>query len=121
MTNILCIGIGGFIGAIFRYLISIYTSKLFLSKIPIGTLIANVLGGLLIGIIMEMSLKTNLISPHLKLFLTTGLMGGLTTFSTFSYETVILIEGGRFVFAILNIILNLFLSLTGVLIGKFLI
>ncbi|MCC3869394.1 CrcB family protein [Terrisporobacter mayombei] len=48
-------------------------------------------------------------------------MGGLTTFSTFSYETVILIEGGKFVFAALNIILNLFLSLIGLSIGKFLI
>ncbi|WP_018592090.1 fluoride efflux transporter CrcB [Terrisporobacter glycolicus] len=121
MINILCIGIGGFIGAIFRYLISIYASKLFLSKIPIGTLIANILGGLLIGFIMEISIKTDLISPHLKLFLTTGFMGGLTTFSTFSYETIALMDGGKFVLAILNIILNLFLSLVGVLVGKFLI
>lgn len=121
MINILCVGIGGFIGAIVRYIVSLYTSKIFLSKVPIGTLIVNVLGGFLIGIIMGINIKTDLISPNIKLFLTTGIMGGLTTFSTFSYETIILIEGGNFIFAIINIILNLLLSLGGVYIGKFII
>lgn len=121
MINILCVGIGGFLGAIIRYGISMSTSKVFLCKIPIGTLIVNILGGLLIGFIMEISIKTDLISPQLKLFLTTGIMGGLTTFSTFSYETIMLIEGGNFNFAIVNIILNLFLSLIGVWIGKLII
>lgn len=121
MINILCVGIGGFIGAIVRYIVSFYTSKIFLSKVPIGTLIVNVLGGFLIGIIMGINMKTDLISPNMKLFLTTGIMGGLTTFSTFSYETIILIEGGSFIFAIINIVLNLLLSLGGVYIGKFII
>ena len=121
MINILCVGIGGFIGAIIRYLISSYTSKIFLSKIPIGTLLVNVIGGFFIGLIMQISVKTNSISPHMKLFLTTGFLGGLTTFSTFSYETLMLVEGGEFVFATINIILNLFLSLGGVSFGKFII
>ena len=121
MINILCVGIVGFIGAIIRYLISSYTSKIFLSKIPIGTLLVNVIGGFFIGLIMQISVKTNSISPHMKLFLTTGFLGGLTTFSTFSYETLMLVEGGEFVFATINIILNLFLSLGGVSFGKFII
>lgn len=121
MINILCVGIGGFIGAIIRYIVSLYTSKIFLSKLPIGTLIVNVLGGFLIGIIMEINVKTDLISRNMKLFLATGIMGGLTTFSTFSYETIILIEGGSFIFAIINMTLNLLLSLGGVYIGKFII
>ncbi|MDD7754403.1 MAG: fluoride efflux transporter CrcB [Clostridiales bacterium] len=119
--NIICVGCGGFLGAISRYIISIYTSKQFLFKIPLGTLIVNVLGGFLIGLIMELTIKNNFISPQLKLFLTTGIMGGLTTFSTFSYETIVLIKEGNILLAILNILLNLILSLLGVVLGNIVI
>lgn len=119
--NIICVGCGGFLGAISRYIISIYTSKQFLFKIPLGTLIVNVLGGFLIGFIMELTIKNNFISPQLKLFLTTGIMGGLTTFSTFSYETIVLMKEGNILLAILNILLNLILSLLGVVLGNIVI
>ena len=119
--NIFCVGCGGFLGAIARYIISIYTSKQFLFKIPLGTLIVNVLGGFLIGFIMELTIKNNFISPQLKLFLTTGIMGGLTTFSTFSYETIVLMKEGNILLAILNILLNLILSLLGVVLGNIVI
>ena len=77
MQKIIYVGIGGCIGATIRYLITMYSSKLFNSGIPLGTLIANVLGGFFIGAIMEISMSTDLISPNLKLFLTTGIMGGI--------------------------------------------
>ena len=118
MMNIVFVGLGGFIGASTRYLISLYASKLFTSKIPIGTLTVNILGSLIIGIVMELTLKTSLISPHMKLFLTTGFLGGLTTFSTFSYETMELIEEGELLLAIFNIALNLLLSLGGAILGR---
>ena len=117
MQKIICVGIGGFIGASMRYLISIQSSKLLNSSIPLGTLIANVLGGFLIGVIMEISMSTDLISPNLKLFLTTGIMGGLTTFSTFSYETISLLSDGKYMLGFGNIFLNLILSLGGVVLG----
>lgn len=119
MKQLFYVGIGGFIGACLRYIISLYSSKLLGTQLPYGTLIVNVLGGILIGLIMELSLTTNLISPNLKLFLTTGIMGGLTTFSTFSYETVTLFSNGSYVLAMLNGGLNLFLSIAGVVVGKF--
>ena len=121
MMNIVFVGLGGFIGASTRYLISLYASKLFTSKIPIGTLTVNILGSLIIGIVMELTLKTSLISPHMKLFLTTGFLGGLTTFSTFSYETMELIEKGELLLAIFNIALNLLLSLGGSILGRVII
>ena len=121
MMNIVIVGLGGFIGASTRYLISLYASKLFTSKIPIGTLTVNILGSLIIGIVMELTLKTSLISPHMKLFLTTGFLGGLTTFSTFSYETMELIEKGELLLAIFNIALNLLLSLGGAILGRVII
>lgn len=119
MQKIIYVGIGGFIGASLRYIISIHSPKLFGTQLPYGTLIVNVLGGILIGLIMELSLTTNLISPNLRLFLTTGIMGGLTTFSTFSYETITLFNSGSLMLATLNTCLNLFLSLGGVVLGTF--
>lgn len=119
MLKILYVGIGGFIGASLRYIISYHSPKLFGNHFPFGTLIVNVIGGLLIGFIMELSLSTDSISPNLRLFLTTGIMGGLTTFSTFSYETVNLISEGNYIGGTLNICLNLFLSIIGVVLGRF--
>ena len=60
---------------------------------------------------MDFSIKSGAISPNLRLFLTTGLLGGLTTFSTFSYETTTLLHEGNYLLGALNISLNLFLSL----------
>ena len=118
MVEILSVGLGGFLGAISRYIISMQASRLFTGRIPIGTLCVNILGGLLIGLILELNSRTNVVSPQMKLFLTTGLMGGLTTFSTFSYETVGLFSDGSYTSAMINIILNVVLSLVGVIIGK---
>lgn len=120
LQNVFYVGIGGFLGASLRYIISLQLSKWFNSSIPIGTLTVNVIGGLLIGLIMEISLTTDLIPSNLRLFLTTGILGGLTTFSTFSYETIGLFYEGSYLFACANICLNLFLSLFGVILGRLL-
>ncbi|MFT8350418.1 fluoride efflux transporter CrcB [Clostridium saccharoperbutylacetonicum] len=118
MQKIIFVGIGGGIGAVIRYLVTIQSTKMINSDFPLGTLIVNVVGGFLIGMIVELSISTDLISPELKLFLTTGIMGGLTTFSTFSLETINLISSGRYFFGVANILLNLSLSLGGVLLAK---
>lgn len=118
MQKIIFVGIGGGIGAVIRYLVTIQSTKMINSDFPLGTLIVNVVGGFLIGMIAELSISTDLISPELKLFLTTGIMGGLTTFSTFSLETINLISSGRYFFGIANIFLNLSLSLGGVVLAK---
>lgn len=120
VQKIIYVGIGGFIGAAIRYLVTLQSSKIINSNIPLGTLIVNVVGGFLIGMIMELSMSTNLISPNMRLFLTTGIMGGLTTFSTFSYETIGLINDGRYILGISNVLLNVFLSIGGVALASFL-
>ena len=116
MQKLLYVGLGGFIGAALRYFIS---TKMAVTPIPWGTLLVNVAGGILIGVIMQLCLTTNSISPNMKLFLTTGVMGGLTTFSSFSYETVTLFSSGDIKHGVMNICLNLFLCLGGVLIGQY--
>ncbi|MGQ9855994.1 MAG: fluoride efflux transporter CrcB [Fervidobacterium sp.] len=118
MSKILIVGFGGFIGAILRYLMSWQMVKISQVDIPLGTLLVNSLGGFLIGAIMEFSISTELISPELRLFLTTGILGGFTTFSTFSYETVALLSDGAYMLGFLNVVLNLFLSIFGVILGR---
>lgn len=120
LQKIIYVGIGGFIGAATRYMVTLQSAKMIDSNIPLGTLIVNVVGGFLIGIIMELSMSTDLISPNMRLFLTTGIMGGLTTFSTFSYETISLINDGRYMLGITNVLLNVFLSIGGVALASFL-
>ncbi|MBC8063142.1 MAG: fluoride efflux transporter CrcB [Clostridiaceae bacterium] len=121
MQKIFYVGIGGFVGASLRYIISIQSTKWFGSSFPFGTLIVNVLGGFLMGAIMQISTDTTLISPNQRLILTTGVLGGLTTFSTFSLETINLFSDSRYVLGTLNISLNLFFSLFGLIVGKLLI
>jgi len=121
MQKIFYVGIGGFIGASLRYIISIQSTKWFGTNFPFGTLIVNVLGGFLMGVIMQLSSDTTLISPNQKLILTTGILGGLTTFSTFSLETTLLFSDARYTLAALNMGLNLFFSLLGLVAGRILI
>lgn len=113
------VGCGGFIGASLRYLISLWATKGIGPQFPFGTLIVNVLGAIIIGFVTEMSLRTTVVSPTMKTFITTGMMGGLTTFSTFSLETITIFSHGNFGLGSVNIILNLFLSLVGVILGQF--
>ncbi|SHE69187.1 fluoride efflux transporter CrcB [Clostridium fallax] len=114
---IFIVGCGGFIGAALRYLISINAAKVFGANFPYGTLIANIIGAIIIGFVMRLSLYTTIISPNKKLFLTTGMMGGLTTFSTFSYETVSMLNSGEYIIGIANLGLNVILSFIGVVLG----
>ncbi len=121
MLNIILVGAGGFLGACLRYIVTLNSAKVFGTDFPYGTLIVNVTGGIVIGIIMEFSQNSGMVSDNMKLFLTTGIMGGLTTFSTFSYETISFFAGGNYILAILNAGLNVFLSFSGVLLGKYIV
>lgn len=103
-------GLGGFLGAALRYTVSGATQK-YLGDFPIGTLIVNVAGGLLMGFLMEASTSVWPVSMQFRLFLTTGMLGGLTTFSTFSYETISYLSDGEYLMGGMNAGLNLFLAL----------
>ncbi|CDG35810.1 putative membrane protein [Acetivibrio thermocellus BC1] len=120
MFRILIAGVGGFIGASLRYIISGLSIRVFGDSFPYGTLFVNILGGLLIGFIMEASVSLWPVSPNIRIFLTTGILGGLTTFSTFSYETISMLSDGSYLMGGINAGLNLFLSLFCAWLGKFL-
>ena len=96
MQNLLLIGCGGFLGAVCRAVLSGAVAK-FCPDSPLATLCVNALGSFLIGVLLSLNLSENL-----RLFLVVGALGGFTTFSTFSYETVRLLSSGQNLAAFLN-------------------
>ncbi len=117
MNNILFVALGGSIGAVFRYLISIFMLQLFGSAFPFGTLLVNVIGSFLMGVIYALG-QVSQVSPEIKALVGVGLLGALTTFSTFSNETLLLIQGGDWLKAFFNIALNLCLCIFMVYLGQ---
>jgi CrcB protein len=91
-------------GGLTRYYLSGWVYSLLGRAFPYGTFVVNILGAFFIGLIMELSLRSTLIPDTLRLGLTVGFMGGLTTFSTFSYETYKLLEEGQFLVAFANVL-----------------
>ena len=112
MLNIVYIGLAGSLGAISRYLVSGWAHELFGLGFPYGTLVVNALGSLLLGFLMKLGISTEWLSPGLRVAATTGFLGAFTTFSTFSYETMSLVEEGAWRTAAGNVIMNLLLGLT---------
>ena len=120
MVKIVYLGIFGGLGCVARYMISGWVYNLAGRSLPYGTLAVNVIGSLLLGVIMEGSLRSTLLSPELRIGLTVGFMGGFTTFSTFSYETVRLLEEGSLVAAGANILLNVTVCIAAAVVGIYL-
>ena len=112
---LLAVGTGGFIGAILRFLISGWVQKSAGGFFPVGTLSVNVLGSLVIGF-MALYFES-VVAPHQKAIVITGMLGALTTFSTFSLETVTMLQGGLWGRAAANVTLNAFLCVTATLLG----
>lgn len=106
--TVLAIGSGGFIGAILRAYLNGVISHKFPHDLPFGTLGVNLIGSFIMGSLIAYFMYTTLFSVHLKSFLTTGILGALTTYSTFAIESFLLIEGGSIGLALLNISLNAF-------------
>jgi CrcB protein len=91
-------------GGLTRYYLSGWLHNFLGRSFPYGTLVVNIIGAYFIGLIMEAGLRSTLISDTLRLGLTVGFLGGLTTFSTFSYETFTLLEDGQVMLAFSNIL-----------------
>ena len=119
--QIILVGIGGFIGAVFRFLLSGFVHRLVpLSEFPFGTLAVNVAGCLLIGLLNGLAETRQVIGPELRLFLMIGMLGGFTTFSAFGYETLELIRDAEVSRAMGNVFLQVLLGLVAVWLGDML-
>ncbi|BDV41664.1 putative fluoride ion transporter CrcB [Geotalea uraniireducens] len=111
MLTILSIAICGALGCLTRYFAAGWIYQLFGKNFPYGTFAVNITGAFLIGFIMELGLRSTFIPQELRVGLTIGFLGGLTTFSTFSYETFRLLEDGELLIASLNILVSVMVCL----------
>jgi len=115
---IFLVGSGGFLGSIARFITSRYIQNTIPSAFPFGTLVVNVSGCLLIGLIYGFSERSSLLTPDWKMFLATGFCGGFTTFSTFANENMALLRDGAFflfsIYTIFSVILGIAAAFLGV-------
>ena len=111
------VALGSAVGGVSRYLLSAIVQARVATTFPLGTLIVNVSGSLLLGFVMRYALGTGSVSPELRALLTTGFCGGYTTFSTFSYETASLLERGDYRRASVYVAGSVALSLIAMLLG----
>jgi CrcB protein len=111
------IAFGSALGGAARYSLGGLVQRLVPGEFPLGTLVINVLGSFLLGFIVRYALESPAISAEVRAFLTIGLCGGFTTFSTFSYESATLLERGEWSRLALYAGLSLLLSIGGVLLG----
>lgn len=114
---LLAIAIGGAIGSVARYVLNVAIQSRFAGPFPLGILVINVVGSLLLGFLMRLSLETAMMSPEVRIFLTAGFCGGFTTFSTFSYDALTLFETGAYRSASAYLVGSVGLSVIGTFAG----
>jgi len=117
LKTFLFVAMGGALGAVLRYSISSSIYHWFGRSFPYGTLVVNVLGSLAIGLLSVLLIEKFNVSQDVKLGLVVGVLGALTTFSTFSWETVDLLQQGLIQRALLNILLNVVVCIAAVWLG----
>ena len=115
------IGLGSFFGGIFRFLLSRFIQSFSIVTFPAGTLFVNITGCFLIGFLYGLFERGNVLDGDLRLFLTVGLCGGFTTFSTFMNENFMLLRDQEFFYFILYTTLSIVLGLLAVYLGQFLV
>src|SRR5437868_11649912 len=114
---LLYVALGSAIGGVSRYLIGGLIQRVLDTTFPAGTLLINISGSFLLGAILRYAIETPTLTPEVRALLTIGFCGGYTTFSTFSYETVALLEDGEWTRAGLYVGASVLLSLIGVFLG----
>ena len=115
MVNFIYVAMGGAVGAMLRYAISLIPVK---TDFPVLTLITNIMGAVLIGFVVGMASIRQETSQHLILFLKVGVCGGFTTFSTFSLEAMRLFEQNKIGMGIVYVVASVVCSIAGVLVGQ---
>lgn len=118
MANILIIGIGGFLGSITRYGMAVWIGQRWGRSFPLGTLVINVTGSFLIGLLMTLMTERVIENPQWRLLLVVGFLGAYTTFSTFEYETGALLKDGEWLYAGLNVVLSVVAGFIALKLGE---
>ena len=113
----LVIGIGGFLGANARYLVAGWAAQRFGTTFPYGTFIINVSGSFILGLFLVVVQERTFIHPNYRLFFAVGFLGAYTTFSTFTYESLRLLQDGSILLGLTNIFASVVVGLLGVVLG----
>ncbi len=111
LVKLLAVAAGGAVGACTRYLVSLWAADRFGSDFPYGTLLVNVVGCFIIGVFLTLTTERIIVSPYWRLVVAVGFLGGLTTFSSFGYETLRLVDSANLLPALGNIALNVCVGL----------
>ena len=111
IRQLILVGAGSAIGGMLRFGIGKWMYGLYPHPFPYPTLIINIVGSFLIGLFYGLTMKTTSVSPAMALFLTSGICGGFTTFSAFSYENIVLLKNGNYGYALAYVVLSV---LTGI-------
>ncbi|UXS01040.1 fluoride efflux transporter CrcB [Agrobacterium tumefaciens] len=117
MLNIALVAAGGAIGSVFRYLVGMWSMRVAGPAFPWGTLVVNVAGSFLIGLLVELIARRLNASSEMRLFIVTGVLGGFTTFSSFSLDAVALFERGALSLSAVYVIATLVVSIVAVFAG----
>jgi CrcB protein len=117
MSRLLLVCLGGALGSGARYLISGWALRAFGPAFPYGTLAVNLIGSFFICLLMRLGVAGEVISPNVRIFLTTGVMGGLTTYSTFDYETFRFTQEAAYGLAALNVAITLVVCFVAGMLG----
>lgn len=117
MLEVMWVAIGGAIGSVARYLVSTWAAARFGAEFPYGTLIVNITGCFIIGAFLTLATERLSINPYWRLFITVGFVGGMTTFSSFSYETIHLLQEAEMLRAFYNVGLNILVGFSATWLG----
>jgi len=117
MSQFIAVGIGGCLGAIARYWLAGLVQRYSSGEFPFGTLAVNVLGCLILGYVIGLVEYRQLFGPSMRMFLTVGVLGGFTTFSTFGYETFALLRDSQHWLALANVAANTITGVVAVMVG----
>lgn len=117
MLPIVLLAVGATLGAATRYYVTLWAAQQFGVGFPYGTMIVNVVGCIILGGFLTLAAERPYVSSETRLLISTAFCGSLTTFSTFSYETVALLSSGNYMAGVLNVVVSVALGLLGVLLG----
>ncbi len=117
--NLSLVFVGGGIGAVARYWMQGMVYRFMNGVFPYGTIAVNILGCFMIGLLMTGMEERFMVNPSLRIFITIGILGGFTTFSSFSFETIALFQDGEIFFGMLNILASVAICLTATYVGVF--
>jgi len=119
IRSLLMVFIGGGLGSVVRFSLGRWINSLHTHQFPLGTLVANIIACFILGLIIGLADHRQMFSPNARLFWTVGFCGGFSTFSTFSHETIYLIQGGLSFSSLMYVIFSLLFCVAAVYLGLF--